>query len=157
VEIDEGEEQYEAESEGDDDSEVKYKLRKITTKMHELIEHVTEQLPEIGQARSSSAKLLETFHLDIVEVYQRTSHRKDGVALKEIIETFAYRQLDAETECRVNTVHVSKTDRNRGWYPMQHFRLIQNRTVRDYDGDLENCTSNEHLFNQEALSCNMAA
>jgi hypothetical protein len=74
------------------------KAHKLTTKMHELFHHVADQVRRCGVPNAFSAKLFETFHQGIKELYQASSHRSgQGSASREVLLSHFYRQLISES------------------------------------------------------------
>jgi hypothetical protein len=95
-----------------------------TTKMHELFVHVVDQIDQAGLATGFSAKVYETFHEELKEMYGNTSHRRDGSAFREILFAHFHRMviLQVQSSLRTSSARVSPHD---AWNPVSKFHISQ--------------------------------
>jgi hypothetical protein len=109
----------------DNDIDAKYKM---TTKLHELTEHVTEQIKICGLPSAFSSKLFETFHHIVKVLYMASSKRSgDGSSFKEIVLSLFYRMAIYEAELRSRPNEILQIPQGADWHPEACFHIANNQ------------------------------
>ena len=95
-----------------------------TTKMHELFVHVVDQIDQAGLVTGFSAKVYETFHEELKNMYGNTSHRRDGSAFREILFAHFHRMVVLQVQSSLHT-SSARVSRNDAWKPISKFHISE--------------------------------
>ena len=133
---------------------VEGKHGKMTSKLHELFEHVVDQIQSGGMPINYGSKILETFHHGLVDSYNRTSKRNQGQSLLELIESVQLKRYVKEARKSRETLRVY--DRLLQWKPFSCFRVAGNfPSFEDcFNSSLFSFNANFTLFDLACLDLN---
>jgi len=129
-----------------------------TPKMHHLFAHAISEIENGGLADSLSAKMYETFHEKVKEMYGNTSHRRGGSAFREIVLGYFYRMVTFHVQATSATTTGLLPPRDAPWKPVTRFHIsvlddstmtleqlleknvhdVHQLLFREYDTDLSN-------------------